>query len=454
MTSTMVTAMGEGLVASRLFSSVMEVKHAAVSYSTDRRLLGGEQKRELIPGFDRDNSPLSFLQGTEERTALFLTTNGTRAIPWVRSAKMLVLGCFLNLSAILRTIMFHASSVESVVIVCSGTDRGQTRAEDDELCAAYILRSLIGALPTASRIQLDETATSILQQVPATDKWAQVCEKFRRYPAAHELRKLGLESDIEFCLQVDKYHDTLPVYCKATDTFLRSKVHYEIPLVTLPSPPASPTKDDVASTSGKIEIYLIRSDMSGPQLRGRIDHEIGELGQKMAADIISLLSKETINVLVSSPLRRARAAAELVAKQHGLTPEIHSGFSSMNFGDWTGLTRQELNLYYPGALEKWESEPDFNQHGGESYSSLCNRVQSAFDNVLQRCIENKKSSLCIVAHQSTIRSILVKVQNLSQKEWPKIVVPGDSLTRLEYYINNTFNPYRVLYVGRTIENSS
>ena len=218
MTSTIVTAMGENLNSCRLFSSIAEIKHADRKYLGREAILGGEQKRVLIPGFDRDNSPLSYMRmGRDSRKiSLFLTTNGTRALPWVKRAKFLVLGSFLNLSALVRTIIYFSGRVKSILLVCSGTERGTVRAEDDELCAAYLLKMLITQVAEPSTLILDEAATAALQKIYG-DTFFHIAEKIRKSPGAKELAKIGQRHDIEFCLQRDRYNTTLPVYSQELD---------------------------------------------------------------------------------------------------------------------------------------------------------------------------------------------------------------------------------------------
>lgn len=67
----------------------------------------------------------------------------------------------------MKTIIFcsKAQAVRGVLLVCSGTERGTKRAEDDEMCAAYILKCLISQIAEPSKLILDETATACLQRI-------------------------------------------------------------------------------------------------------------------------------------------------------------------------------------------------------------------------------------------------------------------------------------------------
>ncbi|MGZ3928623.1 MAG: 2-phosphosulfolactate phosphatase, partial [Mucilaginibacter sp.] len=64
-------------------------------------LLAAERNGEVVEGFDFGNSPFSY---TEEKvsgkTVVLTTTNGTHALHLSRHAKKVVIGSFLNLTAL------------------------------------------------------------------------------------------------------------------------------------------------------------------------------------------------------------------------------------------------------------------------------------------------------------------------------------------------------------------
>lgn len=156
--------MGSGANAALLCGSVYALQSAAKHLDRSQTLLCGESNRLKIPGHDFGNSPSSFTSPqVKDKTVLLYTTSGTRAIPWVKHAKYLCLGCFLNVSAVVSTIMEHDTL--PVVIVCCGYNRCQERSLEDELCAAYVLHTLINSHENPARLLLDDTARLVMQQV-------------------------------------------------------------------------------------------------------------------------------------------------------------------------------------------------------------------------------------------------------------------------------------------------
>jgi 2-phosphosulfolactate phosphatase len=89
-------------------------------------LLGGERGGVKIEGFDLGNSPEEYTpEIVGGRTIAFTTTNGTRAMLRCTRARRVLVGGFVNLSAVQQAI----EPEEHVAILCAGTD-GRITAED------------------------------------------------------------------------------------------------------------------------------------------------------------------------------------------------------------------------------------------------------------------------------------------------------------------------------------
>src|SRR5262249_38742437 len=87
---------------------------------------GGERGGKRIDGFDLGNSPLEYTRDRlNGKTLVFTTTNGTRAMLHSRQAARILIGAFVNLSALCREL----ESADAVDIVCAGTDRQITRED-------------------------------------------------------------------------------------------------------------------------------------------------------------------------------------------------------------------------------------------------------------------------------------------------------------------------------------
>src|SRR4030095_10424116 len=81
--------------------------------------------------------------------------------------------------------------------------------------------------------------------------------------------------------------------------------------------------------------------------QGRQDPPLSETGRAQADAVGRLLAKERIEAVWSSPLRRARETPEAIATIRGLTVRVDDQFGEMHFGQWEGLTSEEVSAKFP-----------------------------------------------------------------------------------------------------------
>jgi len=168
-------------------------------------LLGGERGGKRIDGFDFGNSPAEF---TSERlagkTLLFTTTNGTRALAHAQQGKRVLLGAFVNLSAICREL----AAAEEIDILCAGTDQEITR--EDVLFAGAVATELRAARSYECNDQAEIAADAWRSAVQQMTAGSPLAALLRGSQGARNLIEIGQERDIEICATVDKF-DLVPV---------------------------------------------------------------------------------------------------------------------------------------------------------------------------------------------------------------------------------------------------
>ena len=102
-------------------------------------LRGGEQDSERIDGYDCGPFPEEYSpEVVAGRDVVFVTTNGTRALTDVASARRVIVGCLRNAPAVARWL--RESGTESVYLVCAGS--GGRFTLEDFLGASAVLSHL------------------------------------------------------------------------------------------------------------------------------------------------------------------------------------------------------------------------------------------------------------------------------------------------------------------------
>src|SRR5215213_279088 len=105
-TSCMVTAFAHGVQSITPYSDVEECKAA----KAEGFITSGERDGNKVDGCDKGNSPFEYM-GADIRgkKIAYTTTNGTEAIHKARGAKKLVVGSFLNVSAVAKDVRSGSS---------------------------------------------------------------------------------------------------------------------------------------------------------------------------------------------------------------------------------------------------------------------------------------------------------------------------------------------------------
>lgn len=190
-TSCMVTALSEGV--SRIYpvASLDECQ----ALKGKGYLTAAERGGQQMEGFDLGNSPLSYLSRVYEgKKIATTTTNGTLAITKSAPfAKQVIIGAFLNLSAVAE---YLRSRSENVLVLCAAW-KGKVNMEDTLFAGA-----LVNMLSNEYELECDAPLAAMsLYNFVKGDLYGYM----KQASHARRLSKFGVEEDIRFCLEEDKY---------------------------------------------------------------------------------------------------------------------------------------------------------------------------------------------------------------------------------------------------------
>ncbi|MFI6595181.1 bifunctional RNase H/acid phosphatase [Nonomuraea sp. NPDC050536] len=135
------------------------------------------------------------------------------------------------------------------------------------------------------------------------------------------------------------------------------------------------------------------------------DAELTANGLAQAAAAARRLSREPyrIDVIVSSPLKRARQTAEAVAELTGLAVEVDEDLREADFGAWEGHTFTEIQRESPDELTAWLADPNVAPPGGESFAQAARRVERVRDRLIERY---EGRTVLVVSHVTPIKTLL------------------------------------------------
>ncbi len=204
--TTIIHALANGATAVHPCVSVEDAQKLAERFPPDQRLLGGERGGVKIPGFELGNSPFEYTpEIVRDKEVIFTTTNGTRALNRCLAARRIVIGAFVNISAVARSLQ---SSNDDVLLVCAGT-AGRLTAEDI-LFAGSLVESLTEPAdqPFATDLGAELARDFTRQRSKSNDAWQSAMQASR---GGANLMALGYERDIERSITRDVF-EVVPVW--------------------------------------------------------------------------------------------------------------------------------------------------------------------------------------------------------------------------------------------------
>ncbi len=198
--------------------------------------------------------------------------------------------------------------------------------------------------------------------------------------------------------------------------------------------------------NGRFNIYFLRHGQSAGNsarlIQGRQDLPLSKTGLHQAEAIAGWLSDKHIEVLLSSPLKRAVQTAQVVRRVLGLKDvHLHEGLNELDTGIFTGLTVDQVQKQFPEAWRNfqrlsWEGVPE-----AERIEELVNRAEGLWKELGRLCMEGKKNLICVT--HSGILQWIVKV-TFSQRSWMPLV-PMVNCSLSQFSLDNRVETKRPRY---------
>jgi broad specificity phosphatase PhoE len=167
-------------------------------------------------------------------------------------------------------------------------------------------------------------------------------------------------------------------------------------------------------------LYYVRHGETDSNRQGRRDTSLNARGRQQAAEcgvlLRNLFARDHRQAqdfkYVSSPLKRARETMEILRATLGLQVhdyEIDARLIEIAYGEWEGLTLQEIEMQNASVLstrerDKWVFTPP----GGESYRELADRIGSWYNSLAADTV--------VAAHGGGVRALMAISNIVSEEE--------------------------------------
>ncbi len=141
---------------------------------------------------------------------------------------------------------------------------------------------------------------------------------------------------------------------------------------------------------------------AGERLVGSGDPALSAAGREEMHRARAALAGQVVDLVVTSPLRRAFQSAAVLTG--GAMVRLEPDFREIHFGRWEGRERAQIEAADPILYKQWrELAPDFEYPGGEPRAAFKARVQRGLDRVL-----HTRAAIggLLVIHKGVIRAIV------------------------------------------------
>lgn len=129
-----------------------------------------------------------------------------------------------------------------------------------------------------------------------------------------------------------------------------------------------------------------------------------------AASVIQQLGRDgrwkhipPVTAVVASPMNRTRQTAEIIAAPLGIAVALNENLREIGFGDWDGLTNEQVAEKTPEALAAWQGSYTVAPPNGESLEDFDQRINRGRQQIVK---EFSGKTVVVVAHVMPVRGFI------------------------------------------------
>lgn len=163
-----------------------------------------------------------------------------------------------------------------------------------------------------------------------------------------------------------------------------------------------------------MRLWLIRHGEPHPDTRGRcygrLDVGLSDTGRQQMERVAAELARENLARICTSPRKRTMQSATIVAAQQSCEIQTVDDLREIDFGDFEGLTYDEIAATRPEIYRRWMETPtEVHFPNGESFVLMRERVTRAISALIGA---HAGESVAVVTHGGAIRIVLAETLSI------------------------------------------
>jgi len=167
--------------------------------------------------------------------------------------------------------------------------------------------------------------------------------------------------------------------------------------------------------------------------QGHSDRPLNETGRRQARDLAARIEHEQLEGVYSSDSRRARETAEIVGARLGLPVKTDARLREVSFGEWEGLTSDQIARRYADAFVRWEAGERPLRPGIEADEAMAERVLEALREIAE---EHPDGRVLVVTSGGPIRAAEAHLQGIEQGSARRLLRRVDNCALVELAVRD------------------
>lgn len=183
-----------------------------------------------------------------------------------------------------------------------------------------------------------------------------------------------------------------------------------------------------------MRLVLIRHRLTDYNLKRRYcgikDIGLNKIGRAEAGEIKTKIKGLKVDAVFCSDLKRSWQTAKIIFGTTGCRIIKNPNLREINFGNWEGLTSNQILKRFPSTYKKWLRDPFAADipHGQNLY-----HFTSKIKNELKKMVKaNLEQTVALVIHSGPIRVILNTVLGIKRKDFWRLKINPDAIYIIEY----------------------
>jgi alpha-ribazole phosphatase len=184
-----------------------------------------------------------------------------------------------------------------------------------------------------------------------------------------------------------------------------------------------------------LRLLLVRHGLTDwnvkKRFQGQTNIPLNKTGIRQAQALGDRIAGESIDHIYASDLDRARQTARFISQHHSCPLEFNPALRELHFGDWEGLTYQQIQDRDPDILKAWNL--DLYENGppaGESLRTLIARISTFLDIIFNA---HNDETVLLVTHGGCLQVLCCLALDLPPQQYWQFRLSPASLSEIRYF---------------------